>query len=266
MVVVDGSRFLWRKRLVFFPTEQQVEEILAGISCNEIVSVRQCARPLARTSGRIDQEVFGTSWLDLRKDLEALYAEMDSKSCRYEIRKAEKLRERIRVSRNDSTTREDFLRLYNRFVELHGHTRRLSRRRLEDYCKTSDIWVLYLGGRPMAGHLLVRDVANRRVRLIFSATARLNSKQEAGVCGALNRLLHWEEMQAYKAEGMETYDFGGIGDGTSSVARFKLSFGGQKVEEYSYVFAGPISAPCYRAYLWLGPAARTTSTLVHRIF
>jgi lipid II:glycine glycyltransferase (peptidoglycan interpeptide bridge formation enzyme) len=62
----------------------------------------------------------------------------------------------------------------------------------------------------------------------------------------LNRYLHWSEIGRYRAEGIETYDLGGIGDGSNSIARFKLSFGGAVVREYNYVLASPLAAAGYR--------------------
>ena len=57
--------------------------------------------------------------------------------------------------------------------------------------------------------------------------------------GNLNRLLHWRNMLSYKEEGFDTYDWGGISDDrTDGRVRFKTSFGGAVVEEYTYLCAG----------------------------
>ena len=47
------------------------------------------------------------------------------------------------------------------------------------------------------------------------------------------------------------YDFGGIGDGTSGIAKFKLSFGGKCIEENNYIFGGDLGRIPYIAYCYM---------------
>jgi hypothetical protein len=190
-----------------------------------------------------------TTCIDLTRGLDELEAAMDKKSCRYEIRKAQKIRDQLQLGKAERPEEvEQFLGLYNSFVEAKGHARPLTPSRLADYMKTSDIWGLSMNGKLCCGHLLVRDEYSKRLRLIFSATTRLNGGEEAKLCGALNRLLHWSEIEHYKSTGWAIYDFGGIGDGTDSIARFKLSFGGDHVEEYDYTFTSGIGGSMYRMW------------------
>ena len=113
---------------------------------------------------------------------------------------------------------------------------------------------MYFNERPVCGHLLLPDRAVKRVRLLFSASSRLNSKEDATVVSPLNRYLHWHEFQKYKADGFESYDFGGISPG-GSISKFKMSFGGELIEERGYVFAGGPAAwiikASYKRLLWL---------------
>lgn len=147
----------------------------------------------------------------------------------------------------------DFLELYNGLARAKGRVQRLSERTLRRYMAVADLRVLYLDGRPMCGHLMLADYESRRVVGVFTANRRLESANDAALCGALNRYLHWHEMQVYRGRGVEWYDFGGIGHESPLAAKFnqfRLSFGGTIVSGQRYTFAG-IGAParlCLRAY------------------
>jgi GNAT acetyltransferase-like protein len=251
LVIIERSRWLWRDRLIFFPTEAEVRQ-QAGASGVAIVNVRQSPARLPDLPGMISSGPSRTTCIDLTRDLEQLEAAMDRKSCRYEIRKAQKVRDQLTICREESPARASgFQGLYNSFVRAKGHTRPLTSARLADYARASDIWGLSMNGKLVCGHLVVRDESIRRLRLMFSATTRLNPGEEAKLCGALNRLLHWTEIEHYKSAGWAIYDFGGIGDGTDSIARFKLSFGGEATEEYNYTFTSGMGGKAYRMLRWL---------------
>ena len=99
--------------------------------------------------------------------------------------------------------------------------------------------VAYLDGVAVAGHLLVADERRQRVRLVFSASARFDEGGLAERVGPVNRWLHWREMLHYRDAGFATYDFGG-GSSSSSIGRFKLSFGGVMEEGHSVVVEGSL--------------------------
>ncbi|MFN3302028.1 MAG: hypothetical protein ACK413_03320 [Patescibacteria group bacterium] len=162
---------------------------------------------------------------------------MDKGSCRWEINKAEKMKDRISIKINENI--EDFLNLYNRFVKLKKHTNPISLRILKEYLRFSDIFLLYFDGKPRVGHLFLRDENIKRVRLLFSATTRLESENEARLSGMLNRYLHWIEIQYFKNLGFKIFDWGGAGTGkeVENITKFKMSFGGIKVNERNYIFA-----------------------------
>jgi hypothetical protein len=247
MVVVDGRRLVWRDKLVFFPSVVESQTLLEALQHNDILRIRQMSFQLTECHHLIQARSFQTSCIDLTKDIKAIYGEMDSMTQRY-VRKAEKLRQRWKIRGNDFRCYADFLQLYNDFVRLKAHTYPLSQQRFQEYLKVSDVWVIYFEERPIAGRLVVRDDTVKRVRMILSPTSRLLSEEDARLSGTLNRYLHWHELVTYKQQGIELYDFGGIGDGSSSVAKFKLSFGGFRVNDYSYVVAGPLGVIAYRLY------------------
>src|SRR5262249_9801550 len=160
--------------------------------------------------------------VDLTPTPEAILNAMDAKSCRYDIRRAAKLGARLRMHRG-LDAREDFFQLYNAFVTWKGYTKPITRRRVRHYLESGTVFVASVDSEPVAAHLVTIDPHGSRGRLIFSASARFAEGELGKLASPVNRWLHWEEMQALRADGIRTYDFGG-GASDSSIGRFKLSF------------------------------------------
>jgi hypothetical protein len=163
-----------------------------------------------------------------------------SATTRRQIRKVERLGSRVTARHNEPAAVNDFRGVYNRFVAHSKHAERLSEYRLNALRHVSDLFVAYFEGRPVCGHLFIRDADLRRVGLLMSASTRFENVDPPILVGSINRWLHWYEMQLYKSEGMAVFDFGGIGRDTPEVraiARFKFSFGGKVVQEFDYMIA-----------------------------
>jgi hypothetical protein len=251
MVIVKSRHYLLKDSLVFFPHKYEIERLTQNLSINEIVRICQAEMNLTHFKSLVKCSSFKTMCIDLSQNIDLIYHQMDDKSCRYEIRKAEKIRDILEIKINDPDSCSDFQRIYNEFVMLNKHTHRISERRFWEYKKVADVWVIYYEKHAICGHLIIRDEFNKRVRLIFSASNRLQNNEIAKISGFSNRYLHWQEIQHYKKNDFMLYDFGGIGDGTDSIAKFKLSFGGLQLQEYNYVFAGPIVSKFLSLHDWL---------------
>jgi hypothetical protein len=249
MLITEGRRFLlWKERTVFFPSEQFLARSLTSLAFNEVLRIGQTPADLPDSTNMLRRKLARTTCLDLRLGADALRRAMDAKSCRYEVRRAEKMLDRIKVLTNDDAAANDFRQLYNRFVAINRYARPLSLRRVKEFLGACDVFVIYADDRPVCSHMLLRDDDAGRVRLIFSATCRLEKSPDAALSGPLNRYLHWHEIQAYQAQGFRLFDFGGIEDGETSIAKFKLSFGGFPLVEHCYVFAGAGALFAYRLY------------------
>src|SRR5208282_6117575 len=106
-----------------------------------------------------------------------------------------------------------------------------------------------LQGRP--GDLRAFASSHReasRVRLILSASRRLENAEDSALAGILNRYLHWREIQCYGAEGIALFDLGGIEDDSSPITKFKLSFGGFEKVEHSFVLADRVTLAAHSFY------------------
>jgi hypothetical protein len=195
------------------------------------------AAPDAWAESAVHEGPSCTTCVDLRPAPDDILAGFDAKSCRYEIRRADKLESRLTVRCDEPDAVRDFSRLYNAFVDRRRFSPRMRRTRLERYLRAGNLFVAYIDDEPIVGHVVVVDVLSARARLVFSASTRLEDGPHRASAGAVNRWLHWHEMREYRNAGIVTYDFGGVSP-TSSSAHFKLSFGGALDEGRNVVVAG----------------------------
>jgi hypothetical protein len=231
---------LFRYRKVYFASRESALEISRSVRPNEIVRLFSVFNDLGKPRRLISHQQLLTAWLDLSAGPERLLAGMKKKSCRYEIRRAEKMLDRVTIEVNSSRALDDFLPLYNTFAATKGTVARLSARRFHEYVANGEVLVLYLDERPLCCHLLLCDREAGIAKLLYSGSRRLETDEDADACGALNRYLHWHEIQRYHTQGFVAYDFGGIRNLTHPTARFKLSFGGSVVTENYYLLGRPL--------------------------
>jgi len=241
-------------RAVYFPTESTVRETVANLG--PIALARLFFTPLKVDHGRclISEYVTTTVCLDLHKSLEGLWGATDA-TCRRQVRRAEKISGRFTIERNSVRASRDFLVMLNDLADLKEGVSIISSRMLALLEGSVDVFMLYLDGQPNCGHIFLRDAEAGRARLLHSANRRLQEPEKARLCADLNRFLHWHEVRLYRDDGFHLYDFGGINeDRTDGIARFKMSFGGDLLREYTYLCAG---------FPWLGRAVKGSLGILH---
>ena len=236
MLVIPTHKGPFRDHLVFFATARDVEAFTLGCESRAVYRFRHAA-PDASVSTALHEGPSCTTCVDLRPPPDEIRTRFDAKSCRYEIRRAEKLGARLDVRRDDPHAVRDFTKLYDAFVERRRFSPQMRRSRLRRYLRVGNVFVAYLDDEPVVGHVVVVDPLAARARLVFSASTRLDGGPQHALVGPVNRWLHWREMRQYRNAGIVTYDFGGVSP-TSASARFKLSFGGSLDEGRNLVVAG----------------------------
>jgi hypothetical protein len=250
LVIVDTNWGVFRYRVAYFPTQQLSEMLIDELGTNELLRIRQTPAELNDSGRLLRRSVFKTIRLDLSEDLSVLRRQMDE-TCRRWLRKAERLLGEVEIRRNTPRAETDFIALYNRFANLSKHSGPLSSTRLRRFAQMSDLLVLYSRDRPICGHVWLRDEVASRVRLLFSASSRLEGKENANLSAALNRYLHWHEIECFKNEQVQTYDLGGFeadGDFDDSLTRYKLSLGGSITTENNYCIGRGVARLVFRAY------------------
>jgi hypothetical protein len=224
--------------VAFFPDPATIRELTENLKPTEFARLFHTTVDLPDLPCVLRHQRSVTACTNLKDTPEALF-QLIKKNTRNEIRQIEKLGDRTRVGLNSDGIVDDFLPLFNEFAGSTAGVERISRSVLDPYGDKLDIFVAYLDGSPMCGHVMLRDDDASRVRLLYSANRRLTDPAVARICGALNRYLHWHEIGAYREKGFATYDWGGLNDDEANgIRRFKLSFGGTIVKEHTYLCAG----------------------------
>jgi hypothetical protein len=239
MVIVETSRGLFRVVDVYYPQLREATGIAGDLALNQIVYVRQAPGYLPPNPLAVRYRPFETILLDLTRGREELFGGF-SRTCRYQVRRTDRAGDKIEVRRNNDAAYRDFLTIHNGFVAVKKYAEKLTEQRLDAIKPFADVFVAYFDGRPVCGHVSIRDERLGRVGLVWSASTRLKGEDSPTFVGSLNRWLHWYEIQRHKLEGMRAYDFGGVGTDTpetAAIAKFKLSFGGTRVLEHNYIIA-----------------------------
>lgn len=248
MLTVNSSFPMLKYSVVYFPTESQLNDVRGNLPSNAIVRVKQAPESAGKLSC-FDVSPFYAICLDLARPVDELFRATDAQ-CRNKIRRGERMSDRIAI-RTGSDALPVMVELHNQLARVKGHSGPLSLRLLDKYAGASDAFALYLDERPMCAHFWLRDESCDRARLLFSASTRLQSKEDSALSGILNRYLHWHEIQKYKAEGFRIYDFGGFtdeADSASSLAKFKLSFGAKILRECDLTFASGLGLLAFGMY------------------
>ena len=227
---------LLRYRKVWFPSRTQAMEISKSLRPHDVVRFFAVARGPDTLSHLVEHYRMRNIWINLSSGPEAVLNGMKRKSCRYEIRRAEKMLSRVAIEIGSEKANRDFLAVYNEFTKAKGLPG-LRTGWIQDNAAHCETLVLYLDGEPLCSHLLLLDPETSIVRLLYSGSRRLESPEQAAACGSLNRYLHWQEMQRYYTQGFTIFDFGGLGR-RDSIASFKLSFGGTVLTQHFYLLSG----------------------------
>ena len=239
MVIIDRNLGgIVPYRAVFFPTDETLTELTERTKPTQMARLFWTATELRNANRVVRHEKTATVCIDLSGTLETLSKGV-AKNTRYEIRQAEKLGDRIRIERNGPEVTDKFLVLFNDFVRSKPEVAAINHSMLRRYEAHADIFMAYLDGNPVCGHVLLRDVEIGRARLLYSASRRFDDRETARLSGTLNRFLHWHEICAYREERFSAYDLGGIKeDKADGITQFKMSFGGDVVKEHTYLCAG----------------------------
>lgn len=157
-----------------------------------------------------------------------------SKTVKVEIKQVEKLN----VSCFFHSDIKGFIEFYNRFAAARNIDL-LNEKRLVEMGKYLKLSYVVYNNQTVAAHSYMIDEESGIVRLMHSASERLNENYDKQLSGKINKLLHYNDMLNFKKAGFAVYDFGGYTNNTDNkglqgINNFKLSFGGERVECINY--------------------------------
>jgi hypothetical protein len=236
MIVVKTPRGPLEQIDAYYARQDEAGDLIASLKSHQVLCLR-----LSPWELDLPLVLYSSAWtsfvVDLTVSPDKLLGNM-SRSTRYEINKIQRDQEadRIKIRRNTTPVYYDFLKLYNDFSSLNRGVPRLSEARFDRFLPFADTFVVYADSQPVCGHFDLRDPDLKLVVGLWSASTRLESSSPNWVA-SVNRWLHWRQMNLYKAEGFDTYDFGGPPSDAPGIGKFKLALGAHQIPSHDYVVA-----------------------------
>ena len=173
-----------------------------------------------------------TLLIDLTQNTDTIFEKYKTNT-RNEIRRAVK----EEVDFDLETNLTYFISFYNDFAIKKGQS-------LLSYNSLSKIKPLTItkasqNNKTIVMHSYITDIKTKTVRLIYSASNRLDTDSDRRLIGWANRFLHHQDMLYFKEKNIKTYDLGGTAHHTKKkdnhhIAKFKKEFGGKITDEYFY--------------------------------
>ena len=181
---------------------------------------------------------FHTLTVNLQQEEECILSQ-STPNCRNEIRRGKK----IGLNFHAGPTTQADADFIHHFLDTKNLSK-FSRTYLTD--PMALVCTSNLHGTRLATHLYVVSTLASRARLVYSAVADPTSVTSFGeispkrLIGIANRFLHFSSILHFKTQGLNVYDFGGIGQKEDDqkikgINEFKRSFGGAQVIEYNYI-------------------------------
>jgi lipid II:glycine glycyltransferase (peptidoglycan interpeptide bridge formation enzyme) len=156
---------------------------------------------------------------------------------RYEVRRAAK----DGIVAQGGAEQDEFQTFYDDFARSKNRPA-VDRRDLTAYWRHLVVTKAVFQDEVLVMHTYLIDREASRVCLVHSASQfrRVDDSVKRGFIGRANRFLHFEDMLLFGKEGFSTYDLGGCSPATANpelagIHEFKIGFGGQVVEESTYI-------------------------------
>ncbi len=242
MLTIPRSVFSLPSFEVWWPDEP--DSVLALLRHSPLVTVYSCPDDTAVSLERYTfrrKSVF-TLLFDLTVPTVELWKGLRRKACRQDINKALKRGPDIVVNGDTDAV----FALINDHIQRKRYRPSLRRAEWDRILSHGDVFSIWCEGVLIAAHAVLVD-SPVRARATIGGEIDPLDERFPGLIGPMNRLMHWHEMNYYKHRGVHYYDLGGLVLDQASpmydISRFKLSFGGELVEESVL-------------QLWRGPTGR----------
>ena len=179
---------------------------------------------------------FLTRMVDLQDSAEVILKNMSRRTA-FDVKRAK--REGVVVE--EVKDMAEFLAFYNAFAAGKGMST-VTAGELANWGSNTVALAARIDGVAVAMHSYIVDPQDGRGRLLHSGSVfrQMASNEERSAIGRANRLLHYEAMLAFKAQGLTRYDMGGYAKDSpdpqlANIAKFKETLGGQEAREDHYI-------------------------------
>lgn len=179
------------------------------------------------------QEKYVTSIIHLLKPEEELFKSIHP-TYRYDIRSAEK--KNILYNPILNPTKEDCINLlksYNEFAK-NKNMPRMNRHRILALQGIGNIYITQVlsHGIIVSTHVYFFD---NNIISLASSFHNIDFTDDK-IRSEANKYLHWKDVLLFKSMHFKQYDFGGVNEKKHpGISKFKLNFGGEKVENYRFI-------------------------------
>lgn len=173
-----------------------------------------------------------TNKIDLSLEKEDILAAMHP-TTRYDIKRGEKLHLDVKTNFQPSAVELQQLIEENISFSKEKKISPVNFTWLQATTKHSCLCLrqIYLDETMLVTHIYLYD--SKRAFLVHSFH-NVNFKNSA-IRGYANKFLHWKDMQLFKERGLSHYNWGGVDAIPQGIADFKSRFGGELIENYSYI-------------------------------
>lgn len=173
-----------------------------------------------------------TSIVSLNQSLDDIFQHMKS-NYRNEIRKAISLGVVVELEENFC----EFINYYNVFASKRGLAPidKANVIKYPEYYITKAVY----NSKPISYHAYIVDKDSGIVRLLYSASNRLDEDIDTKIIGYGNKYLHYKDFELFMKKGLVEYDFAGVCEDPQDkekygIGQFKKGFGGAIVDSISY--------------------------------
>lgn len=183
-----------------------------------------------------------TSVIDLTQDLDTIWKNMDRKSVRYRIKRAQ--REGIKIWINEGF--DQFFQIYRSFIQKKGikslfDVFGVGAITLEAMKKYGTLFVAEYDGEILVGNIYLIDNSNMKAWIGASKRLEVN-RAMASMISIADRLIDWEAIKYAKEKGIKEFDIGGLwskeeaekDEKKKGINSYKLDLGGKIVTRYCY--------------------------------
>ncbi|MEA4986606.1 MAG: GNAT family N-acetyltransferase [Anaerovorax sp.] len=227
MISILRKKLFLKVNEIYFVDKELEKKILKGA---DIVFYIQASKKL------LNSRIFTTNHINLKLGLEDLFNNI-TKNTRYEIRRAIR-QDKWEIQHIDQPNKEEIQLLCERYNQF-AIKKNITSANFNKLVALKEANALVISKAHVGGywvcHVYVKDC--NRARLLYSFHyVDHNLNENKSLLGRGNRLLHWEDIQYYKQNGLNVYDFGGAGkqdEKVRNITKFKEEFGGFSANEYN---------------------------------
>lgn len=231
MIEIESKKLIFKIKDIYF------SDYPCDVSTCDYVMFHDCRENFPNSDFKIFNTI--TSIIDLSKNIDIIWQNIDRKSTRHSISRAQKKDIKIKINQDI----DEFYELFSQFIQQKSISApfNIGLVDINAIKKNGIVFTAYDKEELLAGNVYLNG--NNTFRLWISASKRLNSNKEKTILiGDANRLIHWTAIQYAKENKFLEFDWGGLwpdeianqSSQKKNINSFKLHFGGKIENRYSY--------------------------------